>query len=62
MWRRVCVDLGEEGTPLGWSISWRDDDGMVLEMLTGPVGPFDRARDAFDEACSQTMRQGQLEL
>jgi len=52
-WIRLCVDVREDGTPIGaWSWEEHDDEGALMAVGTAFIdpGPFDTAADILQKA------------
>lgn len=59
-WIRLCVDLLEDGTPIGgWSWEVHDEEGALEEVgcASFDVGPFDTAEDVFHQAQLELARR-----
>ena len=55
MWRRLCVDVEQNGNVRGWSVEQHDEWGRIVGILVGPVGPFDTAEEALREAAARWL-------
>jgi hypothetical protein len=61
-WRRLCIDLDQEGTVRGLSIEFRDSlrARPVATWTTSTVDPLLSPHAALDELLQQSWAQGTL--